>query len=399
MAAPHPLPRRGAPPLAQIQPSLLAGFAVASIGGPLALAYQLLPDVIGSAGLPSIGLVTLVALALFAFPVAVWYRYSARIASAGGLYAFVEAAAGRTAARIHGAVWIVSYFLYLPATVTFLVYELLPSLAPGIAPYRATLELLVPLAVTAAVLAPLRLSLAPVALFAAAQLGLLVVLGGAEIGRVGFPLSSLGTHGNLGAVARGTGTGSLLFLCASLPLYLGAEVRRSKAVMGRTIAGASALVGLCVLFAVIPLAAVSQSLVGAELPAYAIAGAYLGHGTALVAGYATLLSILVLVFAEFVALGRLLTAMAPVGLRPAVLGIGALFLASDAAALLGPNRTYEDMVRPSLGALYLSLLIVFVVYPLFERSRRLVLAAPVALVASAPLAYGFYLVLENRLAS
>ncbi|HET7572439.1 MAG TPA: hypothetical protein VFJ77_07200 [Gaiellaceae bacterium] len=382
----------------QVGPGLLLGFAVASIGGPVALVYQLLPDVVGSAALPSIGLVALLALVLFAFPVAIWLRYSSRIASAGGLYAFVEAAAGRRAARVHGAIWIVSYFLYLPATVTYVVYELLPELAPGIAPYRATLQLLLPLGFAAAVLAPLRVSLAPVALLAAGQLVLLLVLGGLSISEVGFPLSSLAPHGNLAQVGRGTGTASLLFLCASLPLYLGGAVRGGGRTLGRGIAVAAALVGVYVLFAAIPLAAVPDELRRAELPAYAIGGAYGGHALAVLGGAATVASILVLVFAEYLALGRLLTAMTGTGFGRAALGIGAAFLVTDALFLLGPDEAYEHALRPSLGALYLSQLLVFVVYPLFERTRRARrLALPAAAVAAAPLLYGLWLVVDNRI--
>jgi amino acid transporter len=41
---------------------------------------------------------------------------SAEIASSGGLYTFVERAAGRRVALAHGVAWILSYFLDLPFT-------------------------------------------------------------------------------------------------------------------------------------------------------------------------------------------------------------------------------------------------------------------------------------------
>jgi hypothetical protein len=343
--------------------------------------------------------VLLLALSLFVFPVAVWWRFSGRIASAGGLYGFVEAAAGRTAARIHGAIWIVSYFLYLPATVTFVVYELLPALAPGLTPYRSSLQLLLPLAFTAAVLAPLRLSLSVVLLLAVGQLALLGLLGALEIGRVGFPLDSLATHGNGHAVGRGTLATSLLFLCASLPLYLGTSAIGAGIALRRSIAGASALVGATALYATVPLAAVPARLLGAGLPAYAIADAYSGHALGVAAGALTVASILALVFAEFLALGRLLTAISSASERQGLLAVGALFLLTDALALLAPERAYEQTLRPSLAALYLSQLIVFAVYPRFENARRLSVAAPIAALAAAPLLWGLYLVASNQIAS
>lgn len=401
MARHEPRPRSDRQRAAAAPPSplLLAGFAIASIGGPVALVYQLLPSVIGSAALPSIGLVLLLALALFAFPVAVWWRFSGRIASAGGLYGFVEASAGRAAARLHGAVWIVSYFLYLPATVTYVVYELLPALAPGLVAYRSTLQLLLPLAFTATVLVPLRISLPVVLLLAVSQLAFLGLLGALEIGRVGFPLHSLATHGNDHTVGRATLAASLLLLCASLPLYLGTSAVGAGITLRRSIAGATALVGAAALFAAVPLAAVPSGLLASELPADAVANAYAGHTLAVAAGALTISSILALVFAEFLALGRLLTALSHADERHAVLAVGALFLLADALALLAPNHAYQTTLRPSLAALYLSQLIVFVVYPRFETSRRLSLATPVAALATAPLLWGLYLVATNQIAS
>src|SRR5947207_4684620 len=99
---------------------VFVGAVVASIGGPLALAALYLPGAAGDA-LSASGLTVLLAILVFLAPLAVWLGFSERIASAGGLAAFVEAAAGRTAARVQAAVWIVAYFLYLPYTVTYIV--------------------------------------------------------------------------------------------------------------------------------------------------------------------------------------------------------------------------------------------------------------------------------------
>lgn len=381
-----------------LSPAVATGFAVASIGGPVALVYQLLPEVIGSEALPSIGLVLALALILFALPLTAWWRFSGHVTSAGGLYGFVEAAAGRTAARIHGAIWIVSYFLYLPATVTFLVYELLPALAPGLIPYRAALQLLVPLGLAAVVLAPLRISLPPLAVLGVLQLGLLLVLGGLEIGRVGFPLAALAPHANSAAIVRGVPTASLLFICASLPLYLGSAVHGGGITLRRGLTGATALSGGVSLFPVVPLAAVAPRLLAGELPAQKLAGAYGGHALGVVAGATTIGSIGALVFAEYLALGRLLQATTGIREQQGILAVGAAFLLADALALLGPDRAYDAALRPSLVALYLSQLAVFAVYPRFER-RHSVAATPIAAVAAAPLVWGLYVVLADRIAS
>ena len=44
--------------------------------------------------------------------------YQREIASDGGLYAFIERAAGRRVALVQGGIWTISYFLYLAYTVT-----------------------------------------------------------------------------------------------------------------------------------------------------------------------------------------------------------------------------------------------------------------------------------------
>src|SRR2546421_6199 len=82
--------------------------AVASVGGPLALGALYLPVPLGGAVVSS-GLATVIAIIAFSAPVAIWVLYSRRIASTGGLTAFVEAAAGTGVARVQAAIWAVSY--------------------------------------------------------------------------------------------------------------------------------------------------------------------------------------------------------------------------------------------------------------------------------------------------
>ena len=42
--------------------------------------------------------------------------------------------------RVAGVAWAISYFLYLPYTVTDIVYEMLVVVFPGIEPWRWLLE-------------------------------------------------------------------------------------------------------------------------------------------------------------------------------------------------------------------------------------------------------------------
>ena len=54
------------------------------------------------------------------------------------------------------------------------------------------------------------------------------------------------------------------------------------------------------------------------------------------------------------------------------------FVAADALSLLNPDRFYSDLLKPSLGALFVSQLVVFLVFPRFRRGAPAIVAAAVA---------------------
>ncbi len=375
---------------------LYLGLAVASIGGPLALAALYLPGAAGGS-LPSVGLTTALAAAVFVAPLAVWLGYSRQVASSAGLAAFVDAAAGRAAAWGQALVWAVSYFLYLPYTVTYIAYDLLPIVFPGIGPYRPALQLLLPAAITLAVFAPIRWLLSGVLALAATQLVLMLLLGVLEVVHVGAPGSSFVPNTSAHATARDTAAISLLFLCASLPLFFGGEVQGGNRTVRAALLTAFLVVAACTLFAVVPLAAIPQHLRGSAIPGLAIAQAYGGRQIAIAVGVATAASVAALIVVEYLALGRLAHAMLRTPLQPTLAAIAVPFIAADAISLINPQRFYNDLLRPSLVALFLSQLVVFAVYPRFrrihERLRPQDLA--VAVIASALVIYGIYTTLTN----
>src|SRR5258708_30108582 len=173
-----------------LPPPLFLGFAVAAIGGPLAFAVIYVP---GAADMRSAGLVTALGAVLYAAPLLIWVRFSRDVVSPAGLAGFVEAAAGRPLALVQAAVWAFSYFLYLPYTVTDIVYEMLAVVFPGIEPWRPALALVLPIGiVTLPLLAPAP-ALRVLAVSAVLQLGILVVLGAVVIHHVGAPAASF-TH-------------------------------------------------------------------------------------------------------------------------------------------------------------------------------------------------------------
>jgi amino acid transporter len=379
-----------------ISPSLYVGFAVASIGGPLAL-VSLVPDAAGR-GLRASGLTVLLASALFLVPLYVWYRYSEEIASAGGLYAFAEAAVGRRIALVQAAAWTVSYGLYLAYTVAFVVYDQLPVVFPGISPYRSTLEIALPVALSAALFAPLRWILLVLLAGATLQLGLLLVLGVLELRHVGATSDAFAPHHG---VVRGGANVSLLFVCASLPLFLGGEVKGGARTVRYGLVAAFFVVVAYFVFAAFPLARVPDRLLDSAMPTYAIAQAYSGRALAVAVGSLTVASILGLVVAEFVALSRLLTIALRLPLRRVLAGISVAFVAADAISLVNPDAFYEHALKPSLGALYVSQVIVFAAFPFLRRRDGAVRVLDVgaAAGASALMVWGLYLVAANQLAS
>jgi hypothetical protein len=316
--------------------------------------------------------------------VLVWARFSRDVVSPAGLAGFVEAAAGRRLAIVQAAVWAFSYFLYLPYTVTDIVYEMLTVVFPGIEPWRPLLEVAIPIAIVGLVLLGTLPALRVLALSAVLQLGILIVLGATVIHHAGAPASSFtNAHG----LRPGAANIALLFLCGSLPLFLGGEVAGGSRTIRRALPIAGIVVAAYVLFAVFAFAAVDPALRGAGLPGYAIATAYSGRTLAIVVGVGAAASVAGLIVAEFLALSRLLFVFTGVPIRRLVSWIAGPFVALDALSLIDPEWFDEHVLRLSLIALYLSQLIVFAVYPLY---RRRPLDVAIAAIAFALMAWGLW---------
>ncbi|HMK98211.1 MAG TPA: hypothetical protein VK425_11735 [Acidimicrobiales bacterium] len=367
------------------------GLAIASVGGPLALITIFLPNTLADVS-SSAGLLVLLGALAFVFPTAVWYRFARSVASSGGLYSFVEHAAGTTVARLHGAIWVVSYFLYLPSTVVFVLYDVLPAAFPGVAPYRAALNIAVPAAMVVGLVLWRSSLFTLTAGLAFAQVVLVGVLAGSEISHAGNRLHLLTLHASAGTAWSSVGSVSLLFVCSSLPLYLGAEVRHATKVTSRALPLAVGAGAVCAIAGVVALARFSPSVLAEEVPGWDIATSVGGHalGDAVVLGTAA--SVLTLVLLEYVAITRLLPVMVGVGPRSAEIGVGAVFIGASAISLANPQAAYEKLVNPSLMALYLSEVIVFLVYPLWRRRRGKLRAPDIVLTvaASALMLYGLY---------
>jgi len=305
----------------------------------------------------------------------IWVTYSRRVASPGGLTAFVDAVAGRRAALAHGWIWAFAYFLYLPYTITQVVYDVLTPVFPGIQPYRRTLELVLPVLIVLLVLLPVRLVLVPLGVLAVAQLATMLVVAWFTYRHT---TTSFAAEPSTNGVGRAAGSTALLFVCASLPLYLGAEVRGTNRTVRKVLVAAVAIVGVVFFVSALPLSGVSDELRDAAVPGAAIAQAYSGRALAVTVGLLTALSILALIVAEYVALARLLHWLHGPPVRTFVAWIAVPFLAADAISLVNPERFYDDLLKPSLGALFVSQLIVFGLFPRFRRGPLALFATAIA---------------------
>jgi len=322
----------------------------------------------------------------------VWLRYSEEIVSAGGLAAFVEAAVGRRAALVQAAIWSFSYFLYLPYTVSDVVYEMLGDVFPGIEPWRPVLQIALPVAIVAFVLLRVTTVLRVLLFSAVAQLVLVLGLAILMLQHAGTPVSSFTRVPSAGHLARGSSNVALLFLCGSLPLFLGAEVVGGARTVRRTLVVAGLVVAGYLVFAAWPLAAVDPRLTHANLPGYAIASAYSGRTMAIAVGVGGAASVTGLIVAEYLALSRLLYAVTRVPIRKLLVWIGVPFVAFDALSLIDPESFDKNVLRPSLIALFLSQLIVFGVFPVYRARRGRLTPVDVLIAAGAfaLMAWGLY---------
>jgi hypothetical protein len=351
-----------------IGPWAFAGVAVASFGGPLALAALSAPAVAADAG-DSSGLAMLAAVVVFTVPLAIWLRYSRHVSGSGGLYAFVEAAAGRRVALAQAAIWIVSYTLYLVYTTVQIVYDVLPSVLPGERRYQTLLALLIPVALAGVMLAGRAVTLIVVGLIAAGQLVLAVVLDGVTIAHIATPASSFGASAPAGALAKASAQTSLLYICGSLPLFLGGELARPARVIRRGLTGAFLITAAVVTLAVAPLAA-APGLLRTQAPGVSVAQQFSSTGVADAIGIGVAVSIAGVILCEYLALTRLVSTITTWRIRPVTAALGALLIVVAPFSLIDPQGFYDTLIKPSLIALWLSQLIVFAVYPRFASRHR-----------------------------
>jgi amino acid transporter len=350
-----------------IGPWAFGGVAVSSFGT-LAIAALFAPTTLGGAS-ASAGLTMLAGAVVFILPIAIWLRYSQHVSSSGGLYAFVEAAAGRRVALAQAAAWTVSYFLYLVYTTVQIVYDVLPAVLPGERRYQTLLALVIPVALAAVMVAGRATALAVIGLIAVGQLALAGILDGVTIGHLATPASSFGTGSPTGPFAKASAQTSLLYICGSLPLFLGGELATPARTIRRGLLGSFAVTAVVVTLAVAPFAA-DPGLTNTVIPGVTVAQQFASPGLADAIGIGVAVSISGLILCEYLALSRLVHAIGRWRMPTGTVAIGALMVLAAPVVLIDPEGIYSALLKVSLVALWISQLIVFAVYPLFARRQR-----------------------------
>jgi len=376
-----------------------AGVAVVSLGGPLALAALYAPSIAGGAS-SSAGLAMVAAAVVFGFPLAIWFGYGRHISSSGGLYAFTEAAAGRRLALAQAGLWALSYLLYLVYTTAQIVYDTLPAVLPGETRYQTPLEVGIPVVLAGVMIAGRRATLLVIGVLAAGQLAIAAALSGVTLANVTTPAASFGASAPAGSLAIASGQTALLYVCGSLPFFMGGELggdlRRASRTARRGLLGAYLATVVVIIAAVAPLAA-NPALTHTGIPGMAAAQQFAGRGFALTVGIGVAVSVAGVILVEYLALSRLTVAVTAWPLRRVIGGIGAIMVAVAPVLLINPDEIYDHLLTPSLFALWLSQLVTFAVYPRFAAARggRVLPASVLAAGASALAVYGLWVTIQT----
>ena len=365
------------------------GVAVVSLGGPLALSALIAPDVISSAGsTASAGFAAVASVVVFAFPLVIWLRYAREINGSGGLYAFVDAAAGRRVAQVQAGLWIVSYLLYILYTTIQVVYDALPDVLPGEVRYQSLLAILIPVVMAGVMIAGRRAALLVIGLLAVGQLAIAIAVDGVTVANIATPASSFGTSAPAGALASSASQTALLYICASLPLFLGGELARPARTIRRGLTAVYLVTAAIIIAGVAPLAA-DPALAAEPIPGMTIAQRFVGHGFAVTVGVGVVASIAGVMIVEYLALSRLVSAVTAWPSRRVIIAVGVLVVVVAPFTLISPQAFYNALSKPSLVALWLSQLIVFAVYPRFA-ARRGSRMLPVWVLTAASVAFSIY---------
>jgi hypothetical protein len=245
-----------------------------------------------------------------------------------------------------------------------------------------------------------RAALLVVGLIAAGQLALAAALSGVTLANVAAPAGSFGASAPAGSLGIASGQTALLFVCGSLPFFmsgeLGGDLRQRFRATRRGLLGAYLATVVVIIAAVAPLAA-NPALTRGEIPGMEVATRFAGPGLAVAVGVGVAVSVAAVMLVEYLALSRLTVAVTAWPLRRVVIGIGVILAAAGPVLLINPDKIYDDLITPSLFALWLSQLVTFAVYPRFvaRHGGRMLPAWALAAGASALACYGLWVTIQT----
>jgi len=270
---------------------------------------------------------------------------------------------------------------------------------PGEQRYQTPLEVVIPVVLAGVMIAGRRTALLVIGLLAAGQLAIAAALSGVTLANVTTPPGSFGGSAPAGSLAIASGQTALLYICGSLPFFLGSELGgapRAFRVTRRGLPGAYLATVIVIIAAVAPLAA-DPALTHAPIPGMAVAERFAGHGFAVTVGIGVAASVAAVILVEYLALSRLTVAVTSWPLNRVMIGIGAIMVAAGPVLLINPDRIYDALLTPSLVALWLSQLVTFAVYPKFaaRHGGRVLPALALAAGSTALAVYGLWTAIQT----
>jgi uncharacterized membrane protein YkvI len=185
-------------------------------------------------------------------------------------------------------------------------------------------------------------------------------------------------------------------VCGSLPLFLGGELAHPARTIRRGLLGAFLITAILILIAVAPLAA-APGLLRTDVPGVSVAQQFASPGLAATIGVGVAVSIGGVMLCEYMALTRLLHCIGGWRTRRIALTLGVVIVAAAPFSLINPDGFYNALIKPSLIALWLSQLVVFLVFPRFaaRHGQRALPAWTMSLFAGGLAVYGLWSTLQH----
>src|SRR5262249_46054261 len=159
----------------------------------------------------------------------------------------------------------------------------------------------IPVALAAVMLAGRGATLLVVGILAAGQLALVAALDVVTLAHSAPTAASFGTRAPAGALATASAGTALLYICRSLPLFLGGELARPVRTVSRMLPLGYLLAVLGIVLAVYPLSS-NPAFTEAPIPGMSVAQVFAGHGLAVAIGVGVAASTAGVMLAEYFAL-------------------------------------------------------------------------------------------------